>query len=359
MIAARHGLSTRLVKKRVVVVAASLVLAVSAWCSSLRADDAKTPTLRGLQKFEFSQPEMGVSFKLLLYAADEATANKAAQAAFARLKELNGIFSDYDPHSELSRLSATAGSGKGVPVSDPLWDVLSQSQAWSQASEGAFDITVGRIVKLWRIARRAKRMPPEDQLREALATVGYERLQLDCTSHTAVLQTEGTQLDLGGIAKGYATDAALQVLREHGCPRALVDGGGDISLGDPPPGRGGWRIGVAPLDAAAEPSQFLTLANCAVATSGDAFQHVTLNGVRYSHIVNPQTGLGLSNISSVTIIAPSGATADALASAVSLLGPERGLALVEKQQGVSAFIVRPEDGRVVTCASKDWKADSN
>lgn len=316
---------------------------------------APRPEVEELKRFEFSQVEMGVRFVLVFYAADEQAAQTAAKAAFDRIHELNGILSDYDPESELSRLSATAGSGQAVKVSQPLWYVLEHARQFSEKSGGAFDVTVGRIVKLWRFARRAKRMPPADELAAALATKDYRKVVLDPEQRTVQLLVPGTQLDLGAIAKGYATDEALAVLRRHGITRAYVDGGGDLTLGEPPPGRRGWRIGVAPLDEEkTKPSEYLELANCGVATSGDAFQHVTLNGTRYSHIVDPATGLGLTDRSSVTVIAPNGMTADALASAICVLGPERGLKLADESPGVSAYIVRQEDGRVVTYASQRW-----
>lgn len=313
------------------------------------------PEAQELKRFEFSQVEMGVRFVLVFYAADEQAAQTAAKAAFDRVHELNGILSDYDPESELSRLSATAGTGQAVKVSEPLWHVLHHAQRFSEQGGGAFDVTVGRIVKLWRFVRRAKRMPPQDELAAALATKDYRKLVLDPEQRTVQVLVPGTQLDLGAIAKGYATDEALAVLRRHGITRAYVDGGGDLSLGDPPPGRRGWRIGVAPLDEEkSKPSEYLELTNCGVATSGDAFQHVTLGGTRYSHIVDPATGLGLTDRSSVTVIAPNGMTADALASAICVLGPQRGLKLADESPGVSAYIVRQEDGRVVTYASQRW-----
>lgn len=346
-------------------------VAVAAWLAVMVVSLAAKPTLaqepaaeasaapqseaQELKRFEFSQVEMGVQFVLVFYAADERAAQAAAKAAFDRVHELNGILSDYDPESELSRLSATAGSGQAVKVSEPLWHVLHHAQQFSERSGGAFDVTVGRIVKLWRFARRAKRMPPQDELAAALATKDFRNVVLDPQHRTVQLLVPGTQLDLGAIAKGYATDEALAVLRRHGITRAYVDGGGDLSLGDPPPGRRGWRIGVAPLDEEkSKPSEYLELSNCGVATSGDAFQHVTLGGTRYSHIVDPATGLGLTDRSSVTVIAPSGMMADALASAICVLGPQRGIKLADESPGVSAYIVRQEDGRMVTYASQRW-----
>jgi len=166
------------------------------------------------------------------------------------------------------------------------------------------------------------------------------------------------RLDLGGIAKGYAADEALRVLRKSGINRALVDAGGDIALGNPPPEKPGWRIGIAPLEADGPPSQVLLLSRVAVATSGDTWQYVQIGSRRYSHLVDPRTGLGLTDHSSVTVIAPEGITADGLASAVSVLGPEKGLKLVEATPGTAAFIVRAPEGKVQTYQSSRWKGMS-
>ena len=154
------------------------------------------------------------------------------------------------------------------------------------------------------------------------------------------------RLDLGGIAKGYAADEALRVLCTRGIDRALVDAGGDVVIGDPPPGRIGWRIGIAPLEVDGAPSRYLTLAQSAIATSGDAFQFVEIGGQRYSHIVDPRTGFGLNHRQSVTVRARDGITADSLATAVSVLGPEEGLQLIKATGGARALIVEVVDGNV-------------
>jgi thiamine biosynthesis lipoprotein len=242
-----------------------------------------------------------------------------------------------------------------VTVSDDLWRVLKEAQDMAQKSGGAFDVTVGPVVRLWRRARIRRQLPSPERMKTARQKVGYKLIRLHPESQQVELLEPDMLLDLGGIAKGYAADEALAVLRKHGIRRALVDAGGDIVLGDPPPGRPAWRIGVAPLDDDAPPSQFLALANVAVATSGDAWQHVVIDGVRYSHIIDPRTGTGLTDHSSVTVVARDGITADALASAVSVLGPEKGIELVEKTCGAAAFIVRAPEGKVQTYQSAAWK----
>jgi thiamine biosynthesis lipoprotein len=311
----------------------------------------------GLRRYAYQERHMGVAFNLAFYAGDEQAANTAARAAFDRIAELDAALSDYREDSELSRLSATAGRGQAVPASDDLWRVLRTAHELSERSDGAFDVTVGPLVRLWRRARRLKQMPADDALAEARAAVGYRLLQFDEARQSVELTAPGMRLDLGGIAMGYAVDEALAVLRQHGNTRALLDASGDIGCGDPPPGEPGWRVGVAPLDAAdGEPSQVLLLSNAAVTTSGDAFQFVEIDGVRYSHIVDPHTGLGLTDHSSVSVVAPSCIAADSLATAASVLGPERGLALIEESAGAAAFIVRrPEATRPAeTHESQRW-----
>lgn len=308
-----------------------------------------------LERFEFSEPHMGVTFKLLFYAPDSETANRAAQAAFKRIAGLDRALSDYDPDSELNELSLTAGQGRNVPVSDDLWRVLTGAKGVSQQSHGAFDVTVGPIVRLWRRARRQQKLPSPERLEQALKAVGHVLLRMDAEAKTVQLTQPAMQLDLGGIAKGYAADEALQVLETHGIDRALVDASGDLAFGAPPPGREGWRIGIAPLAADAPPSRFLLLADQAVATSGDAWQFIELDGRRYSHIVDPRTGIGLTTRSSVTVLAPCGMRADALASALSVLGPERGLALADRLDRVAALFVVQEDDRTVAYSSRRMK----
>jgi thiamine biosynthesis lipoprotein len=294
-----------------------------------------------LARFEYTRPQMGVPFRIVLYAATQRQADAAARAAFTRIEQLNALLSDYEEDSELSRLSATAGQGQAVPVSEDLWRVLAAGQRLAAQTDGAFDLTAGPVVTLWRRARRQHRLPEPERLAAARAAVGYRHLELNARDRSARLLVPGMRLDLGGIAKGYAVDEALKTLRAHGLTRALVSGGGDLVVGDPPPGTKGWRIEVAPLDApGAPPARFVRLQHRALATSGDVFQHVEIDGVRYSHIVDPRTGVGLTDHSLVTVIARNGLTADALATAVSVLGPKAGLRLVERTAGAAAYIVR-------------------
>lgn len=304
-----------------------------------RKTATKTHTVANWQRFKFEQPHMGVSFGITLYAPDIATANKAANAAYKRIAELNRIMSDYDPNSELMRLCRDSGPGKPVQVSRDLLSVLQHSIALSRKTDGAFDITVGPLVKLWRRVRRRKELPTDERLKAAKELVGYQLIEIDECAQTVELRKKGMKLDLGGIAKGYAADAALAELRRFGITRALIDASGDIVVGEPPRGKQAWKIAIAPFpNPAANPETFLLLKNTAVATSGDAFQFVEIAGTRYSHIVDPHSGMGLTTRSSVTVTAPTATSADSLASAVSVLGPRRGLSLINATCGSAALI---------------------
>jgi len=293
-----------------------------------------------LRRFETTGVEMAVPVRLLLYAGDQRTANRASAAARAEIRRLDAVFSDYDPASEARRLCDGAKVGSPMHVSDDLFRILAASQQLSLASGGAFDVTVGPLSKLWRRTLRRGVLPDAEAIADARNRAGHKLVELDPGQSTVTLLKPRMRLDFGGIAKGYALDAALEVLRRHGITRALLEFGGDIRLGDAPPDRKGWRIGIDRLDNEGPPRHILVLANVAVATSGDASQHVKIDGRRYSHVVDPRSGIALADHGSVTVIAPNAMTADGLASAVSVLGPTEGLKLVEGIPDTAALIVR-------------------
>jgi FAD:protein FMN transferase len=316
-------------------------LLAAAWFGCATGEDPSR-----LVRFEYARPEMGVPFRIVFYARDRPSADSAAKAAFSRIAALNDHLSDYEYDSELSALSRTSGSNTNVPVSPELWKVLVQAQQLSGETQGAFDVTAGPMTSLWRKARRDQRLPAPDRLETARRQVGHRFLLLDSASHSVRLERPSMRLDLGGIAKGYAADEALAELRRHGIDRALVAAAGDIALGAPPPGRRGWTVSVGDIDAPGAPAaQGLEVAHCGVSTSGDLFQFVEIDGVRYSHIVDPRTGVGLTNQCLVTVVAPNGITADSLATAISVLGPESGPDLASTHHGVAAHVVFPQDGR--------------
>jgi len=309
-----------------------------------------------LNRFEFERPEMGVPFRVVLYAPDQKTGESAAEAVFDRIKQLNAIMSDYDPDSELSKLSAGSGQGQAVPVSPDLWLVLSRAQDLAQRSNGSFDVTVGPFVNLWRRARRVHQLPDSQRLAQAREAVGYQHVRLDPKHHTVELLVPNMRLDLGGIAKGYAVDEALKTLRQHGIHHALVEGGGDVAVSESPPGKTGWRFELSSLDVNNAPSaRYLSLNNAAISTSGDLYQRLEIDGKRYSHIVDPHTGVGLTDHSLVSVIAPDSITADSLTKVVSVLGPEKGLKFVEATPNAAARVMREPGEKMEAYESSRFK----
>lgn len=308
-----------------------------------------------LERFEFRETHMGSEIKLILYTKGEPAAREASRAVFDRFAELNRILSDYEPDSELNRFCDRAG-GPPVAVSEDLFRILSASQAMSSKSDGAFDVTIKPLTRLWRRAFRQKNLPDPEELARARALVNYRDLCGDVQTRTFRLARPGMRIDLGGIAKGFACDEGQRVLQGRGIDRALIAAAGDIVVSGPPPDQESWTVGVGPLeDPTAAPQVYLRLRNAAVSTSGDTERFAEIDGQRYSHIVDPRTGLGKVERASVTVVAPHGATADSLATAVYLLGPERGLTLAEEFEGVSALYVRKTDDGLRHWESAGWQ----
>ena len=287
---------------------------------------------------------MGTQFTLLIDHDDEIKAKTGAKAAFSEAKRLEMVFSDYVGDSELSILSDSSYTMKKQRLSDDLFSVLHHGQSVSRDTNGSFDMTLGQVSRLWRIARFKKTMPSQAKISRAMSMAGYKHLKLFPTTKEARLTRQGIELDLGGIAKGYTADRMLKILHEHGLSRCIVDAGGDLVIGDPPRKSKGWRIKVGGLEHSASP--YLELSNCAAATSGDIEQFVILNGKRFSHLIDPFSGMGLTTQAQVTIIAPSGIEADSLASACIVLGIEKTQGYLRNQRQTEAYFMHMNDGQV-------------
>jgi len=309
-----------------------------------------------LSRFQFKHPAMGTLFYITLFAPDEPTASAAAKFTFNRIDALEDIMSDYQADSELMKLCDQT-FGKPVPVSKDLFDVMSRAQQISAASDGAFDMTVGPYVRLWRFARKRKVLASAEEMSAARAAVGYQKLKMDPSARTVTLLVPNMRLDLGGIAKGYAADQALLLLKQNGIDRALVAASGDIAIGNPPPGEAGWKIGVSEIDVANTNALNgnLLLSNCGISTSGDTEQSILIDGVRYSHILDPATGLGLTNRIQASVLAPDATATDALATTVCVLGLKKGLALVESTPGCAALIMTKEGEKMKVVESRRFK----
>lgn len=294
-----------------------------------------------LNRFVYRQVHMGMQVRLVLYASEDEAAAGAASAAFAEIARLDAIFSDYRHDSEVRLLSDPGGRRR---VSDELFFVLERATALARQTGGGFDPAAGALTALWRRAIELRRLPRPAEIVRASERSGYDKLELDAAAHTVEITASGVRLDLGGVAKGYILDRALAVLRQAGAERALVEAGGDIVAGASPPGNRGWMVAVPHLGPGVEgrgrttsgrqgpggkaagsegPGCKLRLANAAVSTSGDQAQFVEVEGRRYSHAVDPRTGLGLTHGRTATVIARDGITADGLATALTIVEEER------------------------------------
>jgi thiamine biosynthesis lipoprotein len=289
------------------------------------------------EKFSFERPLMGTKFSVICYAESRAVAAKAVAEAFLKAEQVNEVASDYLPESELSQL-AIHPIGKPIPLSPILYEILDHSRRLAEATDGAFDPTLGPLTKLWRETRSNRRLPDTETLRSARASVGWRHFTLDAKSRTITLHREKMGFDLGGIAKGYAADLMLETLVKAGISRALITAGGDVRLGDAPPGRDGWKVAVKTFDLSGN-DEILTLSNAAVSTSGDLHQSVEIDGLNYSHILDPATGLGLTRRIAASVIADNAKLSDALATAA-CVQDSAGCEALRKMPGVREVRIR-------------------
>jgi thiamine biosynthesis lipoprotein len=300
------------------------------------------------QKYVFEKPRMGSPFTITIYSNDSLKAALAAEAAFKKADELNQILSDYIDSSEINRLSVASGQGRYIRVSDPLFDILQHSLEAARLSKGSFDISMGPIVRLWRKARRLKQLPDADSIKAAMQKTGWQYIHIDTVNHSVWLEKPGMQLDIGGLGKGFVAHAALRVLQEYGLPCTMVNAGGKIVTGEAPPGKNGWRIGInIPGEKERIMPYLLLLKNMAVATSGDIYQYLEFNGIRYSHIIDPRTGTGITHSRNVTAIAADATTADWLSTACSILSIHQSFQLIKKIPGAALLIAEKRKNKII------------
>lgn len=289
-----------------------------------------------LKRFEYSHSSMGTLFTIIGYGSDSLHARETVMAAFSMIDHLNLIMSDYNPESELMKLCRKSGEGTYIPVSSELFQVIRESLHWSEWSGGIFDITIGPYSQLWRRAGRKDILPDSAQIKKIGNLVGYQFIKLDTPKQAVLLSRPGMQLDLGGIAKGYTVDKIYKFLKENGYDMVLVDGGGDIRVGNKPPTTDGWKVRIMGGNGS---DSILVETNCAIATSGDLYRFTEIDGKRYSHIINPFTGYGISTSRTVTVIAPDCSEADVLASILSITGADKGFQLLGKREEVKVFML--------------------
>lgn len=287
------------------------------------------------QLFEAVEPHMGALVKIKLFASNRRAAKAALLEAFGRIARLDTIFSDYKPESELNRICRFAAEHP-VVVSPDLFRVLQSAQCLAKETDGAFDVTAGSLNRLWRDARRHRQLPDAQSVSRARDVCGYRKLELDAVNRTIKLGIRHMQLDLGGIGKGYAADEAIATLLQRGIRCALVNFSGELRFIGNPPGQMGWRIGLKWRNGTRGQIRTVRLTNGAVSTSGGEEQHLCVDGVCYSHIVDPRTGWAVTEPITVSVVAPDGLQADSLSTAISVLGREMGASFIERTHDAAA-----------------------
>ncbi|HVZ55073.1 MAG TPA: FAD:protein FMN transferase [Chitinophagaceae bacterium] len=313
-----------------------------------------SPAAAQALRFRFTRPKMGSPFNLTLFCTDSSRAARLADSCYALVDSLNGIYSDYDPQSEVSRLAARPGLSQPQALSPELLAMLLRCrQAWF-LSRGSFDVSIGALTHCWRAARAAHRFPDRREIRRARRAGGFRHLDLDPKACTLQWDCAGMQLDLGGIVKGYAAQRVIDFLRGQGITCALADAGGDLAVLGTPPGQRGWRIGVnLPGQADSLWRTPLQLDHGAVATSGDLYRYILHRGRRYSHLIDPRTGYGVTTGRNVTVVATDGAEADWLATACSILPLRRARRLADAR-GAALLIAEAHKGRIRTYPNAAW-----
>jgi thiamine biosynthesis lipoprotein len=301
----------------------------------VRLQEVEPQRLVGFTK---SEVHMGVRFQISLYTTDEARAEQAFAASFAEIARLEQVFSDYKSESEARRIDL-ATCDVAIEVSPDMQRVLSHSLAIHHATNGYFDVTLGSLTKLWRTARREKRPPAPAALATAGQRVGSHLLDLQ--ERHLVKRSPGVELDFGGIAKGDAADQALNLLRQKfGITHVLVDASGDLVAGDPPPNQVGWVIELERPADDPGPRTRVSLANQALASSGDSVQFLETDQARWSHLLNPHTKTPIVGQNLTLVWADTGATADALASALAICPAQEFAAITARFPGLVASVYR-------------------
>lgn len=259
----------------------------------------------GAQRLERTTDAMGATFSIVLYGDDQASMNHAIDAAFDEAHRLDELLSNYKPASEWSRINREAAAHP-VAVSPELFQLLSDCLDYSRASEGTFDITVGPLMRAWGFFGGTRQVPSSEQLREAREPVGYEHIQLNAREHAIHFDHPGVEIDPGGVGKGYAVDRMVAILRARGFRNALVAASGSsiYGLGNPPDESRGWPISIAdPWDHRKNAAQVF-LKDMSLSTSGAYEKSFRVGGHRYSHIMDPRTGIPAETAVQVTVLAP-------------------------------------------------------
>lgn len=307
------------------------------------------------QLFYLSHSAMGTTYSLYLYAHSQSEADSDAASVFDEIDRLEALLSNYQESSELSRINREA-SDAAVTTDPETFHFLQTSLAWSARSHGAFDITVGKLMKAWGFFRANGNVPTKAELAHVRNQTGWQRVQLNRTQRTVRFLFPGIELDPGGIGKGYAVERAVAMLRvEHVAAALLSAGSSTIYALGAPPGQAGWKVRVPALGHAERTISTVTMRDTSLSTANCSEKHFLSNGHLYCHIMDPRTLYPVEGMLQVTMIAPSATDSDALSNALFVLGPARSAQLLRQYPQDSALVISGE-ASAADCAAIRWAA---
>jgi FAD:protein FMN transferase len=307
------------------------------------------------KRYSFSEQKMGSDFTIIFYHNDSTIATNISRNAFQIVDTLNNSFSDYRVDSEISMLAKNATNNKWIPVSTQLFDILKISKRAWQLSDGAFDVTIGQLTKLWRKSKKVKILSNKNILEKALKTKCMPFIAFNDKAKSIKLLKKGTEFDLGGIGKGYAAQKVFEYLKSENIQSALVDAAGNMAIGNSPPDKLGWKVGLQlPNELNTVLPEMMTIENMAISTSGDVYKNIEIGNKRYSHILNPKTGLGLTNQKQVTIICKNATTADWLSTSCCILSNKKAL-LLAKKMNAEIIIFETKNNKLIETKSSGFK----
>ncbi len=286
---------------------------------------------------------MGNRFEISVVASDGAWAMERIDAAVEEIRRIERLLTTYDESSETNLINRNAGIAP-VAVSRETFGLIERSLRISKVTQGAFDISYGSVDKrLWNFDQQMQRLPDKELARKLVRLINYRNILLDASTGTVFLKEKGMRIGFGGIGKGYAAEMAKRVMQEMGADSGVVNASGDLTAWGLQPDGKPWTIGIVRPDIKGEIFSYLNITNMALATSGNYEKYIMIGGKRYSHTIDPRTGLPVTGIKSVTIITPNAEVADAMATPVMIMGVRAGLYMINQMKDIEAVIIDDHD----------------
>lgn len=292
-----------------------------------------------LKAFKKGMRLMGNHFEITVVAEEEDWANERIEDAVKEISRIEKLLTTFNEESQTNLINRNAGI-KPVKVDKEVFDLIHRSKKISHLTQGAFDISYGSIDKqLWNFDASMTSLPDAETARQSVHLINYRNIILDESEGTVFLKHPGMRIGFGGIGKGYAAEQAKNLLKRKGVPSGIVNASGDLTTWGKQPGGEDWTIGIADPDAADKPFSYFSVSDMAVATSGDYEKYVMIDGKKYSHTIDPKTGLPVRGIKSVTIICPNAEIADAMATPVTIMGVKAGMDMINQVNGIECIII--------------------